>query len=502
MSLLYRDVIMRRQSAVALLTLLILIVQWVSSTPASAQTTIIPSLSVSERYDSNIFSAPKSLLRPDSKPEDFITTVTPQINIAHAGSLMRGRLFGSGLVTKYLHNPNRDFIGYNVGGQLDLTDAAHQVSQRMTFLTVLGTYRSVPTTTGFGAPGGGLGTGFGATSEGVLETGQVTNRASRKIYNLGVRGGYQLTGVTSLNATYDFTRMSFGEQQGGVNNPLFDTTAHRGSTTIKTRISARDTVGATATMSHFIQEDSSGVSGRGSFTTITETLNWSRLWSEQFMTSLRGGGILKLPVGSDIPGQSVKSQFVPTVGATLTYRSFSEGLRDASVFDGLPSLADSLSPGGIEVPGAYTVVANYRYTLVPGFAFGAGPLKVHVVGINATGGITSKLSGLVGMNYSHGTRSAPTSTFDTLGVTVGARYLIGRVLASLTYNWLFFSREADQSLSSQSSQYEFSKKIVLLSLSYAFTSPSFFTEGISFPSGAGTGSSSSGDGSEILRKEE
>ena len=495
---------MKRQGAVALLTLII--VQLVVSPLVSAQTTIIPSLTVSERYDSNIFWAPKSLLSPGSKPEDFITTVTPQINIAHAGSLMRGSLFGSGLVTKYLHNPSRDFTGYNVGGQLDLADAAHQVSQRITSLTVTGTYRSTPSTTGFGATGGGLGTGFGSTSGGVLETGQVTNRASRNIYTLGVMGGYQLTGLTTLTAGYNYSKVSFGEQQGGVNNPLFDTTSHRGLTTISTRISPRDTVGATATMSHFIQEDSSGSSGRGTFTTITETLNWSRLWTEQLSTSLSGGGILKLPVGSDIPGQSVKSQFVPTVAATMTYTSFSEELRDAgasqSPFDSLPSLAGSLNPGGIMGPGAYTARMSYRYSLVPSFAFGAGPLKVHVVGINAIGGITSKLSGQVGVNYSHGTRSAPTSTFDTLGATVAARYLLGPVLASLTYSWLFFSREADQSLSSQSLEYEFSKKIVMLSFSYAFTGPLFFREGISFPSSVGTGSSTSGDGSGILKKEE
>ena len=153
-------------------------------------------------------------------------------------------------------------------------------------------------------------------------------------------------------------------------------------------------------------------------------------------------------------------------------------------------------------PGAYTTRMSYRFSLVPSYAFGAGPLKVHVVGLSAVGGITSKLSGQVGMNYSHGTRSAPTSTFDTFGVTVGARYLIGPVMASLTYNWLFFSREADPSLASQPTQYEFSKKVVLLSFSYAFMSPAFFNEGISLPSGVGTGSSSSGDGSGILSKEE
>lgn len=494
---------MKRQGAVAVLTLLI--VQWALSTVVSAQTAIIPSLTISERYDSNIFFAPKSLLSPDRKPEDFITTVTPQLNIAHQGSLIRGSIFGGGLVTKYLHNADRDFTGFNGGGQLNLIDAARQVSPRIISLGIRGSYRSVPSTTGFGTAGSGLGTGFGATSGGVLETGQVTNRASRQIFNLGVTGGYQLTGLTTLTALYNYNKISFGEQgaqSGGVTNPLFDTTSHQVGTTISTRINPRDTVGATATMSHFIQEDSSGSSGRGSFTTITETLNWSRLWTQQLSTSLRGGGTLKLPVGSDIPGQSTKSQFIPTVGATMTYASFSEELRDVGAFDGLPSLAGSLTPGGIVAPGAYSATMSYRFSLVPSFAFGAGPLKVHVVGINATGGITSKLSGQVGMNYSHGTRSAPTSTFDTIGLTAGANYLLGPVLASLTYNWLFFSREADSSLSSQSSEYEFSKKIVLLSFSYAFTSPSFFREGISFPSSTGPGSSSSGDGSGILRKEE
>ena len=42
-------------------------VQWVLCTLVSAQTTIIPSLTVSERYDSNIYYAPKSTLSPGTK---------------------------------------------------------------------------------------------------------------------------------------------------------------------------------------------------------------------------------------------------------------------------------------------------------------------------------------------------------------------------------------------------------------------------------------------------
>jgi hypothetical protein len=386
--------------------------------------------------------------------------VVPQMTIAHAGSLMRGSFTGTGLVNKYINNPDRDFTGWNVAGRLDLTEAAHQVSPRITTLGVRGTFRHTPATNGFAAAGGGLNTGFGSNfvggggAGGALDSGVVTNRASRQIYTLGVNGGYQLTGLTSLIASYTYTQISFGHQQGGVNNPLFNTTGHMGMTGITTRISARDTVGATALMSHFVQDQSSGGSGQGSYTTITETLNWSRLWTQELSTFLMGGANLKLPVGSDIPGQSEDLQVRPTAMVRMTYSSYSEELRDAGLFDGLPSLAGSLSPGGIQAPGAYTASMAYRYTFVPGYAFSSGPQQAHLLGLNASGGITSKLTGFGGMNYGHrSSLGASSSTADTVGVTVGTRYLLGPVLVSLTANWMYVSNST-----AQTPEYEFSKR--------------------------------------------
>ena len=107
--------------------------------------------------------------------------------------------------------------------------------------------------------------------------------------------------------------------------------------------------------------------------------------------------------------------------------------------------------------------------------------------------------------------SSPPSSFDTFGATAGASYLMGPVLVNLTYNWLYFSNSFVQAAQAQS-EYAFSKKMVMLSLSYAFTSQSFFrmgglgsfasqssSEGLSVPSDAGAGSGSSGSG--VLKKE-
>ena len=480
---------------------------------------IIPSLKVSERYDTNVFFAPKSLLGPNEEPEDFITTMTPQITMAHTGSLMGGSLSVGALVSKYINNPDLDFTGYNAAGALDLTRAAKNVSQRISSLTVRGTSQYTPSISGAGVAGvretqGTVGTG------GALNNGLVANRAQIHRYNLGVTGGYQLTPTTTLTGTYDYSKLTFSNQSGGVSNPLFDTTGHLGLMTIRTQISARDIVGASTSMSYYIQEQSNASSGQGTFKTFSETLNWDRLWTQELSTYLAGGALYRPSEGSDISGQSTKSQIIPTATARMSYSSFSEGLRAAGSslgpFDSLPSLDGSLNPGGIMTPGAYTADLRSTYTIYPGTAFGAGPTKTYILGANATGGIARNLTAQARMNYSHGSSSNPHRTFDSVNVTGGLGYLIGPVLADLTVNWLYFSNSPNESLLLQSSEYQFSKWMVMLSFSYAFTSPSqsFFrmggfgstetqgpAEGISAPPGAGTGSSPSGDGSGVLRKE-
>ncbi len=244
-------------------------------------------------------------------------------------------------------------------------------------------------------------------------------------------------------------------------------------------------------------------------------MNYGKLWTQKLSSSIGGGGIVTLPIESMVPGQSIKAQFAPTGTVSMTYSSFSEGLRAAGSapgpFDNLPRLAGSLASGGVLAPGAFTTSLSYNFSIFPSYALGAGPMKAHVIGVNANMGITSKLTGQAGMNYSHGSTSTPASSFDTLGATAGASYLLGPVLVNLTYNWLYFSSSFAQSATTQS-EYAFSKKMVMLSLSYAFTSQSFFRmgglgsfssqdagESLTAPAGTGAGNGSVGSG--VLKKE-
>jgi len=514
-----RDGSLQRRGAVALFT--VLIVQWVIGAVVSAQTLIIPSLSVSETYDSNVFYAPKSELSPGSTAEDYITFVTPQINVAHTSSLVRGSLSAGAVITKYVNNPNLDYTGFNGSGLLTVTNWAQKLSQRISNLSIRGTYQYTPSSTGFGpVQGGGFGTGFGATGTTTgtispVNAGLITNRVSTHVYTLGVIGGYLLTPRTTVTGTYNYTKLSFGSQSGGLNTPLFGTTGHQGSATLSTLLTPTDTVGTTAAVSYYLQDQSSGSgSGTGSFTTISGTANWGRTWTQEWSSSLAGGGIVSLPSESASAGQTTTTQVAPTATARINYSSYSEALRAGSTpgpFDDLPPLLGSLNPGGILAPGRYLASLAYTFSLFPSYANGAGPIRAHVVGLNVTGGITSKLSGQAGMNYAHSDGSGSVGTFDTVGLTAGLRYLIGPVLASLTANYLNYFTSTPTSTSSVTA---FSKEMIMLTLTAAFNSQAFFRMGgfgswgtpsvgggTSAPSGDQPGSGSSGAGPGIYRKE-
>ncbi|BFU93673.1 MAG: conserved protein of unknown function [Nitrospira sp.] len=453
------------------------------SIDAFAQTRIIPIVSVTETYDSNVFFTPKSLLEPGTQPEDFITQITPQINVAHLGSRVRGSFSVGGLVSMYAHNSDLNYTGFNATGRLDLKNYADRISQRIISLGLFGTYQYTPSMTAFGAQGTGIGAGAGATIiTSPLNTGLVTNRVYTHSMNLGITTGYQLTRTTIVTGSYNYSKVMFGGQSGGVENQLFDTDGHQVNMTIANQLSLRDTVGTTAMMSHFGQEGSNGGGGSSSFTTFNGTLNWERKWTPKLITTLMGGGVMTLPIdNSTSPGQRVKTQVAPSISANLNYVTFSESLRAAGTvapgpFEGLPALEGTLMPGGIMPPGQFGTRLSYNYNVYPSYVIGSGPMKTQIVGANITGGITSKLSGQLGLNYSHGSTSNPQSTFDSVNASVGASYLIGPVLANLTYRWMYFSNINEQP-SGIEDQYAFSKKMVILTLSYAFTNQSFFRMG-------------------------
>jgi hypothetical protein len=93
---------------------------------------IVPSVSIAQRYDTNVFNTPKIA---GLERDDFVTTISPQIAlIPRTGGLIRGSLQLGGIAEYYAKHPEVSYLGGNLGGSLDLTRLVQQGVPRMTLL--------------------------------------------------------------------------------------------------------------------------------------------------------------------------------------------------------------------------------------------------------------------------------------------------------------------------------------------------------------------------------
>ncbi|GKS58931.1 hypothetical protein YTPLAS18_24580 [Nitrospira sp.] len=498
---------------------------------AWADTRLFPIVSVSETYDTNVFYAPKSILAPGITPEDFVTFVNPQLILVHSNPSLSGSLSVGGVVGKYINNPDLDFAGFNAATTLNITQMAKRISKRITSLSVLGTYQFTPSASAFGGGGVGFGgVGFGTAGSigtgaiGPFDSGLVSNRARVTSYSGSVNGSYALTQLTSLSFGYSYNHITFGGQFGlessAVQNQLFDTTGHTVTAGLNRQMSLNDTLSLNYAYSTFDQSTS------GTFTTHTTTGTWSHLWTRELASTVGGGATVLEPYENMNSGvsQSVPLQIQPSVTAVLTWSSASSALRgvgeSAGAFGGrmvaspmlmssmgarsgsiggLPGQAGSIAAGTILGRGRYILALSYNYGIFPSYVAESGPIQTHVFGAQGSFGLTDRITGQLGVNFARsigdlgGSQSSVFAT-DTYGTTAGLNYLVTPNLqASLTHSWLNFvdSSPNPSTVNDGNGAYQFSKQMVMLSLSYVFTATQGFFRSGGLSSGPSSGTSGS-----------
>ena len=127
-------------------------------------------------------------------------------------------------------------------------------------------------------------------------------------------------------------------------------------------------------------------------------------------------------------------------------------------------------PGGNATPGAYSVSFIYNLGVYPSFVAPAGPMYSHIIGINASAGITDRLTAAGGFNFAHSsfTSELNTGTFDSYGINAMLNYLVAPALqASLSSQWWNFAGSSGDVATA--SDFSFSKQMIILGLSYAYS---------------------------------
>lgn len=498
---------------------------------AHADTRLFPILSVSEQYDSNVFYAPKSVLAPGTKADDFVTFLNPQLMVAHTSALLSGSFSVGGVIGKYLNNSELDFAGVNATTSLNVTQLARRVLTRLTALTITGAYQFTPAASAFGGGGAGFsGVGFssgggqGGGVVGPFDSGLVANRVRISSYTMGLSGGYTLSQSTSANFSYMYNQISFGGQFGLANsalqNRLFDTTGHTLSVGLLNQATRNDSLGVNYSYSRFDQ-------GIGAFVTHTGTGTWSRRWSREITSALAGGASMIEPFTDFTAGtpRRVPLLVQPTASAILTWASTSSLLRSAGegggalggrmqasptlmsvmgasagTLGGLSAQSGSMMPGAILMRGRYSLSLSYNFGIFPSYVAEAGPIVTHVFGANGNFGVTDRVTAQVGINFARsiGSMQSTTFAFDTYGTRLGLNYLAtSNMQVSLTHSWLNFADQspAPSQVNQGNQLYEFSKHMVMVTVAYVFTpTQSFFRSGGIGSSDGSTGAGAAGSG--------
>jgi len=279
----------------------------------------IPSLCVSERYDTNVLYAPKT---PGLKRDDFVTNVNPMLRVNHTGEYAAGYLEAGGFGETYADNSSLNYIGTADTLYLNLDKSIKRLLPNAS-LNISDSVRYTPTPPGFVNPAAGTSPSSPANviNQNIYAQGFLAYRTNNLSNSASVSTAYATTPTTSLNASYSYAILRFGSSQFASTSQalLFDTTTQTGTVGGKTQVSALDTLNVMYSHmeSEYTPHTTSGPSNL--FKTDTATLGWSRLLTPYLTAAVGGGGIVIDPGITTYAANASLVMDLPSYRATISY---------------------------------------------------------------------------------------------------------------------------------------------------------------------------------------
>ena len=380
--------------------------------PACADIKVIPAITVSERYDNNIFFV------QDQKQEDFVTSVIPELRAEYQGRPVTGAAYGRVSIDTFAKHSNLNNASANGGLNVILDQIIGRLDKRAT-LQVTDAIYYTPELPAFFNPSPGTAGATGTTQSQPLLGGSTLFLAGSTPFGVGilpqrveslsntssVNGGYGLTPLLSMAGGYSYSFINFGSTKGlPAQTSLFRTTTQNVNAGPRYTLSRFDTV----TAQYLYQKSDSKAGGGGagaSFFTHGGTLGYTHSFSPQLTAT-----------GS--------------AGATLI-----------STTDRVSALANAAVSWTEKTT---TATLLYSRSISPSFVISAGPLESDVVTLSISQGFTQRLSGLAQVNYARNTGASAGSDlfFQSYGGNLALNYTIFRtVVGTVSYSHFRYEQE-------------------------------------------------------------
>lgn len=381
-------------------------------------TRFIPMLSISERYDSNVFFVPKI---PGLRLEDYVTTVSPQLFVQDSRSFAFTTLNIGAVGEYYAVNRGLSYIGYNAGVTMNLTPLVQRYFPGATF-RVSDAYTYTPNPPGFL---NGNHRYSGMVDNEILSELPISDqyinslqafRVNTKANALTVNGSVPFTPTIGMQGSYSYAVLEFGQtfspQQQQSSDVRFNSlSTHTVTVGPTAKLSPRDTV--------FVNYSYSQTRGDILFESHAATLGWATLLSSNWVARLFGGV-------SFLQQEGTPSQTVGTGGASLQW-----------------------------IRGRTSAGLTYNVGIFPSYINSGGALLSNTVSLTVTHQVLDNLLGSMGGSYGRDTSISSASnqtgqanvSFDTAQGFARMSYIMSRSVAfslgyTISYNKGTFSISA------------------------------------------------------------
>ncbi len=385
---------------------------------------LVPSIQISEHYDSNVFSAPKDLLQGQT-PEDVVTTVSPQVRGLYTDHehLVKLNAVVGAVGSYYVNNTGLSYVGANVGAILDMSDwlSRWRPGSRWTVSDTF-FYSPQPPTFLIGGQSGEqanpLVAGFQAFR---------TNTSSNSVNTLFE---LPLSMTVKLTGSYTNSFIDYGTSEVLQATSLISQRAQVYTAGLATQVSMYDTVRVDYTGNEFDQ-------GRlGTFSARGGTLGWTHRFTPTISLNMSGGAQL-------VSGKLAEKPFSAKISP---FGSLAIHWKDPTTF----------------------IAITYRSSITPSFQFQGAALLNHIVSCNIAQNTPIRhLVGLVGAYYSlaneYGSNSGNAISWNTVSGTAGLQYRATQKLyLTLTYSY----QNVDNAF--EGMRFAYDRHVAQLNLSQAF----------------------------------
>jgi hypothetical protein len=190
--------------------------------PARGETTYIPDLNISQRYDSNVYYSPKELLPPETQSWDLISSLGAGVKVLNKSRLSDSELRLGANGNLYAYNTKLSYASTNLFASSDLTGWAHELVPGLK-LRVSDSFLYTPEPPAFL-------TGGKPEQSDVFNRGIQAFRANTFSNNLSADGGYSFSRSLGVRTNYTYSIWRIGQlyvtSTAATPFTFFDTTVH------------------------------------------------------------------------------------------------------------------------------------------------------------------------------------------------------------------------------------------------------------------------------------